>query len=394
LLLLPMIIGDELIGLVGCHIKRPKRYFTDEEIDLASSIANLAAVRIEQARIYDEERKQVSSLALLHATSLDISKSHNNPDLLKTIVKRAAWLLNATGGSLYLYNQQKGELVCNVSHNCPYSEEGGIVGLGEGAAGKVAESKQALVVDDYMHWEHSVLNTAEVEVSFGLLTVPVIFQENMTGVLQVFRTDLHHPFTTQDTDLLSLFSNQVAISLENARLYEEVQQVAIRDSLTGLYNRRGLFEVAEREILRAQRYQRPLAVCLLDIDHFKTVNDTYGHPVGDEVLAKLANTIRQNLRGIDFVGRYGGEEFIILAVENDIKATGRLADRVCRMIAARPVSTSAGGVSITVSIGVAELSEHIRDLPALLQAADQALYLAKHSGRNQVQYFIGTLAGT
>jgi eukaryotic-like serine/threonine-protein kinase len=209
----------------------------------------------------------------------------------------------------------------------------------------------------------------------------------------VFRKDLHNPFSTQDSELLNLFSNQVAISLENARLYEEIQQMAIRDSLTGLYNRRGLFEVAEREIARAQRYARPLSICLLDIDHFKTVNDTYGHPVGDEVLAKLGNKIRQNLRNIDLVGRYGGEEFIILAVENDNEAAGKLAERVCRMVAAKPLATSAGGVSITVSIGVAELSEHIRDLPALLQAADQALYLAKRSGRNQVQFFEGTLAG-
>lgn len=392
-LVLPLIVGDEMIGLVSCYERKTKRFYTPDEVDLANSIANLAAVRIEQARIYEEERKQVFSLAQLHATSLDISMSNTNPDLLKTIVKRATWLLNSNGGTLYLSVPQKRQLLCKVSHNLEYNEEGTVVEYGEGAAGIVAETRKYLIVDDYANWEYCALDMEAVGDSFGLLTVPVMLQGEVTGVIQVSRTDLSHHYSTQDAELLSLFSSQVAVSLENARLYEEIQQVAIRDSLTGVYNRRGLFEVAEREIARAQRYQRPFSVCLIDIDHFKRVNDTYGHLVGDEVLLKLAQRLNQNLRSIDLLGRFGGEEFIILAVENDLDAARLLAERLCRMIAARPIYTSKGKISITLSIGVAELSDNIRDLPSLIQAADQALYFAKNSGRNQVQHFVGSLTG-
>jgi diguanylate cyclase (GGDEF)-like protein len=213
----------------------------------------------------------------------------------------------------------------------------------------------------------------------------------VTGVLQLYRTDLSAHFTAQDIELLTLFCGQVAVALENTRLYEEIQQVAIRESLTGLYNRRGLFEVGLREIDRAARYQRPLSVCMLDIDHFKTVNDTYGHLVGDEVLASLGKTLSESLRSMDVVGRYGGEEFVILAVENEAESADRLAERLCRMISGNPFATSAGVVRVTVSIGVATLSEGISDMPGLLQAADHALYQAKGLGRNQVMHYTGTL---
>lgn len=392
-LLLPLVIGIEVIGLVGCQVCSSKRRFRAEEVDLASAIANLAAVRIEQARIFDEERRQVSSLALLHAASLDISMSTSQPDLLKTIAERATWLGNAQGGSLYLCNPQKRELVCKSSFNFHHNKEGSTLGYGEGAAGRVAESGKPLIVDDYASWIFSVETFPDDDTPVALLSVPVIFQGTVTGVIQLLRVNPRNPFTEQDTELLGLFSSQVATALENTRLYDEIQQIAIRDPLTGVYNRRGLDEVAEREIDRARRYQRPLSLFLVDIDHFKRVNDTYGHPVGDEVLIKLAHRLEQNTRSVDILGRYGGEEFIILAVENDLAAAQSLAERMCHFIASKPFATSAGTIPLTVSVGVAQMCESTPDLPSMVQAADQALYLAKHYGRNQVQCFTGTLAG-
>jgi diguanylate cyclase (GGDEF)-like protein len=392
-LLLPLVVGNEIIGVVSCQICTAGRSFRTEEVDLGGAIANLAAVRIEQARIFDEERKQVSSLTLLHAASLDISLSHNQPEWLKTIAERATWLGNAQGGSLYLCNPQKRELVCKSSYNFPYNLEGTLIRYGEGAAGRVAATGQPLIVDDYSSWLFAYEALPEDTAHIALLTAPVIFQGDVTGVIQILRTNPQESFTNEDTELLGLFASQVAIALENTRLYDEIQQIAIRDPLTGLYNRRGLYEVAEREIERAKRYNRPFSLFMVDIDHFKSVNDTYGHPVGDEVLVKLARRLDQNVRTIDVVGRYGGEEFIVLAIENNLEATRKLAERLGHIIAARPVTTSAGSIPVSVSIGVVELGEKAPGLQAMIQAADQALYLAKHFGRNQVQCFKGALEG-
>jgi diguanylate cyclase (GGDEF)-like protein len=387
LLFLPLRVGEALTGVLECSMGMSGRYLAQEDVDLAMSVAELAAVRIEQARTYEVERKQVSALALLHASSLDISMSHNQPDLLKTIVQRAAWLMNANGGTLYLRGPENTQLTCIISHDFALNEEGSVVKFGDGAAGKVAESGKALVVDDYSTWEYCNPALRQVGLNFGLLTVPVIWQNKVTGVVQLYRNHPAEHFTTQDIELLTLFCGQVAVSLENARLYTEIQQVAVRDALTGLYNRRGLFEVGERELTRAKRYSRPLSACLLDIDHFKKINDTYGHLVGDEVLAWLGGLLAKNLRSMDVVGRYGGEEFIVLAIESEPGAAHALAERLCRTVCARPAPTSAGDVVVTVSIGVASLSEEVLDIGGLLHSADRALYQAKACGRNQVRYF-------
>ncbi len=389
---IPIARRGKIIGFLNLNSAKPDFYQPDF-IDRLQPFADQAALAIDNARVYEGERKRVSSLSLLHTTSLDISKSRSRPDLLQAGVIQAVRLLNGRSGALYLCDPQKGQLVCKASHNSSHATVGDILHYGEGAAGRVAETGQPLIVDNYTGWEHAIVPFSEEEEPFNLLSVPVILQGELLGVVQVTRNTQNSLFSNHDAELLGLFANQVAIALENIRLYEEIQQIAIRDALTGLYNRRGLFEVAEREIDRALRYQRPLSLCLLDIDHFKQVNDTYGHLVGDEVLVRLAQILNHKIRTIDVAGRYGGEEFILLAVENDIESAGKLAERLCKFISGRPMSSSVEGVSITVSIGVVQMSESICDLTSLIQAADQALYLAKNSGRNQVRYFSGTLAG-
>lgn len=389
---IPIARRKEIIGFLNLNSATPD-FYQPEFIDRLQPFADQAALAIDNARIFEGERRRVSSLSLLHSTSLDISKTRSQPDLLQAGVVQAVRLLNGRGGALYICDPQKAQLLCKASHNSSHTRVGDILQYGEGAAGRVAETAQPLIVDNYLAWEYAAVTFSEEDEPFNVLSVPVILQGEVLGVVQVARNMHNNPFTKHDAELLGLFANQVAIALENTRLYEEIQQIAIRDALTGLYNRRGLFEVAEREIDRALRYQRPLSLCLLDIDHFKQVNDTYGHLVGDEVLVKLAQILNHNIRTIDVAGRYGGEEFILLAVENDIESAGKLAERLCKFIAGRPMAGSVQGVTITVSIGVVQMSDSLSDLPTLIQAADQALYLAKHSGRNQVRYFNGTLAG-
>jgi diguanylate cyclase (GGDEF)-like protein len=175
----------------------------------------------------------------------------------------------------------------------------------------------------------------------------------------------------------------VAIAVENARLFREIQQLAITDSLTGLYNRRHFFELGRREIARARRYHRELAMLMLDIDHFKYVNDTYGHAAGDLVLRTVATRCRESLREIDLIGRYGGEEFVFLLPETSLDG-GRFVAEQLKQRVSLPVEVEDFAVTITASIGVVELAAHPGDLEHMIECADRALYEAKKSGRNRV----------
>ena len=165
---------------------------------------------------------------------------------------------------------------------------------------------------------------------------------------------------------------------------EELLQLASTDILTGLTNRRAIIQQAQAEIRRASRYQKDLAVMMLDIDHFKQVNDQYGHAAGDRVLAEFAALCMQSIRDSDLAGRYGGEEVFILMPEIDLKTAILSAERLRMTVAAHPFKLSDGReLSVSCSIGIAMYMPQQDDLDKLLLRADQALYQAKHQGRNR-----------
>jgi len=165
---------------------------------------------------------------------------------------------------------------------------------------------------------------------------------------------------------------------------QEARHAAVCDHLTGMGNRRAFFDAAETELRRWQRLPRPLSLVLIDADHFKNINDTHGHPVGDEVLRHIARVMGATFRQIDVVARIGGEEFAALLPSADAQSAQRVAERLRATFEAHPAPTAAGPVRCTVSIGVATVDESTSSVEALLKRADEALYAAKHNGRNRV----------
>lgn len=176
---------------------------------------------------------------------------------------------------------------------------------------------------------------------------------------------------------------------EIGRLQVALQELAVRDSLTGLYNRRYLDETLEREVSRARREGIPLSLVMLDIDHFKRVNDTYGHQVGDEVLRILASTLLADIRAEDVACRYGGEEFLILLPNMPLETTMLRAQGWRNAVEALRVTHGNFQITFTISLGVSAYPEHGKTPDDLTRCADQALYRAKHEGRNQVSVFFG-----
>ena len=194
----------------------------------------------------------------------------------------------------------------------------------------------------------------------------------------------------QQMDVAGAMARQVSVALDNAQLIKELENLATTDGLTRLYNRRHFMERAESEFERSRRYQRELSVLLLDADHFKNVNDTYGHEVGDRVLRVLANACRQCLRQLDVLGRYGGEEFVVLLPETPAALAFEAAERLRSQIQQLRIPTHGDDVRITVSIGVATATSATESIAALINEADRALYEAKRSGRNHVVAAAGT----
>ena len=220
----------------------------------------------------------------------------------------------------------------------------------------------------------------EINAETKALFMPLIVEQKTIGLLGLYGKNL------QEVDLRAgeIFNSQISVALENSRLLAEVQRLAITDELTGIKNRRGLFECGNRELAIAKRTHRPLGVLMIDLDNFKDVNDKYGHAVGDVVLREVARRISQHIREIDIFGRYGGEEFVVLLSENDLAFSLLIAERIRQAIANDGIPTGSDIIHITASVGVDELDLSITNLDQLIKKADQALYIAKNNGRNQV----------
>jgi diguanylate cyclase (GGDEF)-like protein/PAS domain S-box-containing protein len=214
------------------------------------------------------------------------------------------------------------------------------------------------------------------------VSIPVQASGNPVGMLNLVMP-ADRTFDETEMRLMAAFGDQFGGAVERARLFDDIQRLAITDGLTGLYNRRHFFVKAQEEFERAQRYQHPLSILMIDVDHFKMVNDEFGHATGDRVLKEVAESCLQTLRQVDIVGRYGGEEIVVLMPETDYEAAHLAAERLRQAIFSFHLEVSGRPVHVTVSVGVAS-TDHGLDFEKLLDFADQALYRAKDLGRNQV----------
>jgi diguanylate cyclase (GGDEF)-like protein/PAS domain S-box-containing protein len=216
------------------------------------------------------------------------------------------------------------------------------------------------------------------------LGMPVRARGALIGLALVDRAS-PDGFSDDELERLELFAGQAAIAIENARLYARLEIRAVQDDLTKVYNRRGLAEIAVAELNRAHRFKHPLGLILFDLDYYKGVNDTYGHAAGDEVLCTVARICRAAIREIDVIGRYGGDEFVVILPECNLEAAAIVAERMRKALESSPIKIGEEELVVTLSAGVAvDLVGHLT-LDDLLRQADQALYAAKSAGRNCVR---------
>jgi len=266
---------------------------------------------------------------------------------------------------------------------------------------KVIQSGQSLITGDAL----DSLNSASVlELQLrSILCAPLITRGKILGAVYVENRSISYLFSADDLELLEYFSAQAAVAIENAILNEyleaqveartaelaranaQLTKLAITDPLTGVFNRRHFFDLAQQELARAQRYGHSLSAIMLDLDHFKQINDQHGHLAGDCVLQTTAKRIRDNIRDIDILGRYGGEEFSVLLPNTALSGAQEIAERVCKIIGSEDVNVNGEEILVTASLGLVSVEElaNVR-IELLFDQADQALYKAKQTGRNRV----------
>ncbi len=247
----------------------------------------------------------------------------------------------------------------------------------------MVETGQALIVPDTHAVDYWKIKDDALRSYLG---APILVSGKTVGFLNLDHNQVGF-YNTEHAERLQGFAILAAIALENARLFDKVNELAIQDGLTGLNNRRHLFNLAANEVQRSLRYKTPLSLQIIDIDHFKQVNDTFGHQVGDVTLQKVAGLFQTVVRDIDISGRYGGDEFCLLMPETDTPYALKAAQRVLESIRELEIPTTQGTQHITVSIGVATLCENDVSFDELLLHADEALYAAKEKGRDCIELY-------
>lgn len=383
----PLFFQSRLIGFLNLASAQ-SNFFNLRQAEHLFAFANQAAVAIENARIFEETRNRARFLTLLNEITRVAISSVNEEQTMQVVAEKIAKLFGADGAYITVWDEVQQMAIPTIGYGYT-SETYTSVRHRPGDLTLTASALRAghaLAVEDSYHSEFIDPEIAQTLPMESVLALPLLADGDRLGAVLIgFRE--RHVFTKEEIFNGEQVSNQVALALAKSRLYAQVQRMSITDELTGLFNRRGIFEKGRKVMVDSQAHSLPLSLIWLDIDHFKQVNDTYGHHIGDQVVQGIADRCRASMRDHDLIGRYGGEggdELIIVLPGTEVGVARQVAERLRQLIADQPVVTEKGVIGVTVSLGIAQLSEENADFAALLKRADMAMYLAKSTGRNRI----------
>jgi diguanylate cyclase (GGDEF)-like protein len=384
--------ANRMIGVLDLADPGDGRLPTLDQAKELEVFATFAAAAVESARQYEELERTTDlleqQLKVRHEL-LDVSAS-----LLSTLDPTAVFvqiadalkmLVDYDTIDIALVDESANELVTIFAQDKWANEMLRFhQPLGQGVGGWVVRHDQAQLVNDMTHDPRGVLVPGtDLEPQASVL-VPLRFMGAVIGLLAVDRL-AGRTFEERELEIVQLSANLAAIAIRNARSYKEMEVQASTDGLTGLFNHRRFQEALVLEVARSERYDAEFCLLMMDLDRFKSVNDTVGHQRGDEVLREVAEVLRRCSRESDFAARYGGEEFTMILPHADVDEARRVAERIRGQVA--DLSTIEPGLSVTISVGIASFPHHAADTDGVLGAADAALLAAKACGRNCVCTF-------
>jgi diguanylate cyclase (GGDEF)-like protein len=318
--------------------------------------------------------------AALFAVARAVNEGRPLDGLLKDVAHALRDLVDADACTILLFDNSSRSLLVTAASGLKPKEDAALTfRMGEGLEGFVAETGRGLNLGDLRKDGRFGKRTAGGKDVVSVACVPLQAKEGVIGTVTV-ASSRPHAFGEENEELLAYLGLSIVKDLENARLY----RLCITDSLTTAYNRQYLYQRLPEELERCRRYGDPFSVVLLDVDHFKRFNDTYGHAAGDFVLKALVHTVNQAIREVDDLVRYGGEEFLLLMPKTPLTGAAEAAERIRTGVEQTNFVWADHSLRVTISLGVTDFRTEMRDEEALLKRVDELLYEAKSAGRNQV----------
>jgi diguanylate cyclase (GGDEF)-like protein len=345
------------------------------------------------------EQREAGEIAIFHELGKALTSSLQLDQVLRTIMEKIDEFLRPDTWSLLLVDEVKQDLYFELAVGKGAQALKDVrIKMGQGIAGWVAQNDEAVIVPDVSkdtRFFAKVDEKTKMETR-SIVAVPVRYRDHCLGVIELINCVERQGFMERDLALLEALADFAAIALENARHVKRIHELTITDDCTSLYNARHMDFILETEIYRSQRYGYEFSVVFIDLDHFKGINDTFGHLIGSKLLAEVGQIVKGACRRIDFAFRYGGDEFVIVLPQASKENAFVVARRLHKLIGETKWLIAEGlDIHFTASIGVASYPSDAKTKVELLHLADEAMYAIKNTTRNGVAAAkIGVLPAT
>lgn len=389
LLAMPLLDNESLEGII-CIDALKEAAFTEKEEHLLDLFAKEIGYHLKNMR----DKKLIHTRTHELTSILEISKALNTRlDLmhrLETMADKAKEILEYDYCFIVLVDEKETHGTIKVARG--YDGTGLIdkrFKISDGLLNIILKNRHSLMLSNIERGKKSMdIFPKECNLSWkarSFLGIPMMIEERVIGIF-VLTSQKDNAFSGYDQYILSIICNHAAVSISDAYLHAQVEALATTDGLTGISNHRHFQERLSAEFERIARHPEPISLILIDLDHFKKINDNFGHPVGDIVLKKIANILLKMARNIDTVARYGGEEFVLLLLNTDKKQAIKMAERIRKTVETTRFEFDGKKIPVTLSLGMAATPLDTKSKKELIELADKALYHSKHSGRNQATH--------
>jgi diguanylate cyclase (GGDEF)-like protein len=380
--------GGHVRGVLAAD-RRENRPFTEDDEQLLSTVASEVLRAIEVERVMSYIRKSRDEKDRFFRAIEELNRAGNPEQVFLAVLEAARQMGGLDFCAVTLVSERDGKRYHRIARMS------GVTAPGKALEGREFVDNTGLVANvvrygaplpgrDLKSMEKQVIFDDETSVRGlnALKIFPLTAGDRVLGTL-VAGSRRKAALDDDVLRMIQVIASQAAQAVLRAQLFEQMERMAITDGLTGLFNHRTFQNRADEALAQAKRYGRTCSLILTDIDHFKSVNDTYGHPTGDQVLKQVARILKEKARDTDVVARYGGEEFAILMPETDAKGALVIAERIREAVKAETFQTELGPLKISLSLGIATSPDHGVEKQPLVDLADQCLYFAKRNGRNQ-----------
>lgn len=386
-LIVPLGDTESCMGVASFNASGNLSAFNNQNADFISSLACRTSQIIDSLETYDNKSIEIDRIARVFETAHRGSAPQQLQKTLMNIIETALDLSDSDRSGILV----EGDHPDNESLNFFIGQdilqekmEYALSRIYQNHIITLDKLKKPIIVNNLDMDDNFSENVLQKEKINSFVILPLISNDDLVGRFMIC-SDKINIFSATKLRFLYLLANQAATAILNAKLYADLEQIAFTDSLTQVNNRKYLLQRLEEEMRRARRLSNPMAIIMIDIDNFKMINDTMGHKAGDKVLREVACLLRKNLREIDLIGRYGGEEFVIILPDTSEELAMAIGERTRLSVEAYSSRSFRDmNLYLTISGGLAMFPLHASDPEALIDVADQALYSAKRQGRNRI----------